>query len=309
MRGRLRSGGRALKDDEGGATVGLADSGAGLVHRFSHEAMATVFEVHAAHADRSYAGQATHAAFELVDRLEQELSRFVPNSDVSRVSALARGGTARVGPAAMDCLVVARHLHELTGGAFDVSIGTGLASLELRPDELEVRAGKGGVRIDLGGIGKGYAVDRMAAVLEEWDLAQALVHGGWSSVLALDPPAGQDSWTLALRGPGASGARAIARVPARQQALGASGTGKGDHILDPRTGTTVAAAATWVSLPRSREPDHWPAAVADALSTACMMLAPQRIAELCRQNPGLEVWRLESTGEPGLVHLGSPSGG
>jgi len=300
-----------VKDGDSGATVGLADPGAGPVHRFSHEAMATVFEVHAAHADRTYAGQAAHAAFELVDRLEQELSRFVPNSDVSRVGALVAGGETRVGPAAMECLVVARHLHELTSGVFDVSIGTGLPSLELRRDELVVHAHASGVRVDLGGIGKGYAVDRMAAVLEEWGLEQALVHGGWSSVMALDPPTGQPSWSLTLRGPEGGAARggsgAIARIPARQLALGASGTRKGDHILDPRSGKTVVGTATWVSLPRSREPDHWPAAVADALSTACMMLAPERIAELCRQNAGLEVWRLESPGEPGLVHLGSPA--
>ena len=66
--------------------------------------------------------------------------------------------------------MIARHMFDLTGGAFDVSIGTGLPSLELDPDDFLVRATKSGVQVDLGGIGKGYAVDRMADVLEEWGL-------------------------------------------------------------------------------------------------------------------------------------------
>ena len=101
----------------------------------------------------------------------------------------------------MECLVIARHVFDLTGGAFDVSIGTGLPSLELDADDCVVRATTGGVRIDLGGIGKGYAVDLMAELLEEWGLEQALVHGGFSSVLALEAPPGRDGWPLTLSDP------------------------------------------------------------------------------------------------------------
>ena len=96
------------------------------MRRFSHEAMATVFEVHAVHDDGRYAEQAAQAAFDLVDRLERELSRFIPNSDISRINELAPGERTRVAPTTLECLVIARHAFELTGGAFDVSIGTGL---------------------------------------------------------------------------------------------------------------------------------------------------------------------------------------
>ena len=91
-----------------------------------------------------------------------------------------------VGPSTIECLVIARHLFDLTDGAFDVSIGTGLPSLELDADDFLVRATTDGVQIDLGGIGKGYAVDLMAELLEEWGIVRALVHGGFSSVLALE---------------------------------------------------------------------------------------------------------------------------
>src|SRR6188768_4146736 len=152
------------------------------VRRFSHEAMATVYEVYAVHGNRQYAAQAAQAGFDLVDRLERELSRFLPNSDVARINHLAAGESARVAPSTLECLVIARHMFDLTGGAFDVSIGTGLPTLELDPDESTVRATTRGVRVDLGGIGKGYAVDLMAEMLEEWELPVSLVHGGFSSV-------------------------------------------------------------------------------------------------------------------------------
>jgi FAD:protein FMN transferase len=294
------------------------------VCRFSHEAMATVFEVHAAHPDRRYAAQAAQAAFDLVDRLERELSRFLPNSDISRVNELAAGGSTRVGPSAMECLVIARHMFDLTGGAFDVSIGTGLPSLELDRDDCLVRAARSGVRIDLGGIGKGYAVDLMAELLEEWGLETALVHGGFSSILALEAPPALDGWPLTLSDPGDS-SRVLAHLSVRQTALGASGRRKGDHIVEPRTGEPARGRrAAWVAVPRpdaaesEARHDSWPriapAAVADALTTALLLLSPGEIEMLCASSPGVEAWVLPEPaegqqGEPRLLHCGGPSPG
>ena len=102
--------------------------------------MNTVFEVHVAHADARYAAEGAQAAFALVDRLEGELSRFRPNSDITRLNHLAAGERARVGEAALECLLIARHVYDLTGGAFDIAIGTGLPSLEIDADAFEVRA-------------------------------------------------------------------------------------------------------------------------------------------------------------------------
>jgi len=287
-------------------TLGLDASPPGrAVHRFSHEAMATVFEIHGAHADARYAAQAAQAAFGLVDRLEQELSRFIENSDVSRVNRLAAGQETRVSPWTMECLEIAWHVYGLTGGAFDPSIGSGLERLELDPDEFTVRAREGGASLDLGGIGKGYAVDRMAQLLEEWEIPRALVHGGYSSVLALEPPPEQDGWPLTLRAPGRGGV--LARIRARQKAFSASGVRKGDHILDPRTGLAAhGRLAAWVAV--SRE-DEGAAAVADALSTAFMIQPAEEVAGLCSRNPGLEAWIVREPGgasgqAPSLAHLG-----
>ena len=93
-------------------------------------------------------------------------------------------------------------LYDLTDGAFDVAIGTGLSSLEIDADTFLIRATAGGVRVNLGGIGKGYAVDLIAELLEDWGLDRAFVHAGFSSALALESPAGCDGWPLTLSDPG-----------------------------------------------------------------------------------------------------------
>jgi len=299
-------------DVDGG--LGIAGSGElGDVRRFSHEAMNTVFEVYTVHPDELYASQAAQAAFALADRLENELSRFRSNSDITRVNRLAAGESTRVGPSTLECLVIARHLFDLTGGTFDPSIGTGLPSLELDADDFLVRATTDGVQIDLGAIGKGYAVDLMAELLEEWGLQRVLVHGGFSSVLALEAPEGRDGWPLTLSNP-ATPSRVLARLSMRQMALSASGVRKKDHIVDPRTGEPVRGRlAAWVALPRPAPgsvegPRLAAAAVADALTTAMMMLSLDEVASLCEHSPGLQAWVLPDavgpSGEADLLHFG-----
>jgi thiamine biosynthesis lipoprotein len=286
------------------------------VRRFSHEAMATVFEVYAAHADAAYAAQAAQAAFDLLDRLERELSRFVPNSDISRINRLAAGESTQVTPSTLECLLIARHMFDLTDGAFDVSIGTGLPSLELNPEDYVVSAAQGGVQVDLGGVGKGYAVDLMAELLEEWGLQAALVHGGFSSVLALEPPAGSDGWPLTMSDPTAP-SRVLDRLSVHQTALGASGVRKKDHIRDPRTGEPARGRlATWVAVPRPRVaqpmedgPRVAATAVTDALTTGFMLMSIEAIESLCERTPGLEAWLLMEPaagpdGDAELLHFG-----
>jgi thiamine biosynthesis lipoprotein len=299
-------------DLDGGIGLAAKHRGPGELRRFSHEAMNTVFEVHVASPNPRYAAEAAQAAFALVDRLEGELSRFRPNSDITRLNHLKAGERTPVGEAALECLLIARHIYDLSDGAFDVTIGTGLPSLEIDADAFEVRATADGVRIDLGGIGKGYAVDLVAELLEEWGLDRAFIHGGFSSAIALEPPAGSDGWSLTLSDPRAP-SRTFARLSMRQAALSASGVRKGDHIRDPRTGAPVRGRlAAWVALPRpagaatpaGAGPRLAPAAVADALTTALMLLGVDEIAALCERSPGLEAWVL-ADGAADLHHFGA----
>ena len=289
------------------------------MHRFQHRAMATQFEIRCTCADGNYAGQAARAAFDAVDRLERQLSRFIENSDVTRINHLSVGESTIVAYETMQCLVLASLMYAETRGAFDISLGTGFETLELSPAEFVVRRhpatlmelrrdvsqpadqGLGSVTLDLGAIGKGYAVDRAADVLEDWEVEQVLIDAGSSSVLALDPPAGADGWPLTLSDPSGTGV-VFATIPARQRALGASGVRKTDHIVDPRTLAPVRSrVAAWVSAPRAvlaaigrlAGVEDSAAAVADALSTAFMISPADQIAACCENHPGLEAWILE----------------
>lgn len=287
---------------------------ANQLHRFAHEAMATVFEIICAHDDRRYAAQAAVAAFDLVDRLERDLTAHRDSSDISRINRLRSGETAVVGHWTMECLLLAKCFHAETGGAFDVSLGSGLDAVELLPAEFAVRVHSDDVRLDLGGIGKGYAIDRARECLEEWDLCHALLHGGCSSALALEPPPERAGWPLTISLPGTSPPRVLARVEARRQAWSASGICRADHIVDPRSGEIVRnRPAAWVTgrlealsaVCRAAEcaagspgpapgfePGDSPTAIAEALSTAFMILSTGEIADCCRRNAGVEAWVL-----------------
>jgi thiamine biosynthesis lipoprotein len=272
--------------------------------RFSHEAMATTFEILIVHEDDRYARQAVMAAFDEVDRLEGELSRFIENSDVSRINNLAADEPLVLGLDTFECLKISARVHAETAGAFDVTIGsvfqcwrnedgtprtpsaqeldlarrhTGMHLLELNETELTVKLLASPVQVDLGGVGKGYAVDRMAELLGEWSIETALISGGYSSVMALEAPPGTKGWPLTLSYP-ADRSRILARPHLRAGALGGSGVQKGQHIIDPRTAEPAEGRlAAW-----SGAPD---AASADALSTAFMIMTADQIEKYCALHP------------------------
>ncbi|MGC9330187.1 MAG: FAD:protein FMN transferase, partial [Candidatus Hinthialibacter sp.] len=104
------------------------------VRRFAHEAMASVFEIYIEHNDANYAEQAAYAAFEELNRLEQELSRYVENSDISRINHAQSDKPIRIGLDAFDCLKHCQALYQKTGGAFDVSAGL-LYECWIHPDK------------------------------------------------------------------------------------------------------------------------------------------------------------------------------
>jgi thiamine biosynthesis lipoprotein len=252
-------------------------------HRFGHQAMATEFEILCVHPDSTYSRHAAWAAFDLLDRLESQLSKFLPNSDISRINHLAPGETVRVSRWTTECIAIARQVCDETGGAFDISLGGGLEGLRLEPGSVTLVGRPPGPQLDLGGIGKGYALDRMAELLREWDIGQALLHGGHSSVLALDAPPGREGWPVAI------GERT---VEARRRAFSASGIRvKGRHIVDPRTGSAARRDGAWVSL-RS-DLSRSSCALAEAYSTAFMVLPAGEVDAVCFRHPGLEATLLE----------------
>jgi thiamine biosynthesis lipoprotein len=133
------------------------------------------------------------------------------------------------------------------------------------------------VQIDLGGIGKGYAVDRMAELLREWSITAALISGGYSSVLALNTPPGTKDWPVTLSHPG-NCKQILSRLHLQNRAISASGLRKGQHIIDPRTAQPAEGRlAAWASAAD--------AATTDVLSTAFMVMAPDEIRKYCLRHP------------------------
>lgn len=275
-------------------------------HCFSHNAMATVFEVIIIHRDAHYAEQAAWAAFDELDRLEQQLSRFVENSDISRINNLTSNQPLVVGLAAFECLQICDSLYDQTNGAFDITIGslmdcwlsedktlltpsrkqlnearrrTHSHLIKLDETEHTVQLLTSPVKIDLGGIGKGYAIDQMARLLSDWSINTALINGGCSSVLALGRPHSTKGWHLTLSSPN-SRKQTLAHLYLQDRAISGSGLQKGSHIIDPRAAKPAEGKrAAWASAPI--------AATADALSTAFMVMSPDQIKQYCSSYPDI----------------------
>lgn len=271
------------------------------IHRFSHEAMATTFEILILHDDPEYAKQAAWEAFDELDRLEAELSRFIENSDIARINNLAANQPLPIGLAAFECLQLSAQVYNETNGAFDITIGslfscwlnedktarqpsdeeldfarrhTGTHLLKLDEAEHTVELLTSPVQVDLGGIGKGYAVDKMAELLREWSIDTALLHAGYSSVSAFGCPSGTNGWPVTLSNP-RNRKQTLARLHLRDMALAGSGLQKGRHIIDPRTYRPVEGKlAAWGASAAT-------AATADALSTAFMAMSPDEVEKYC----------------------------
>lgn len=291
------------------------------VHRFAHQAMATTFEAILQYEDPSYAQQAARAAFDEVDRIEGHLSRFLETSDVTRINHLPAGQPVPLSLDTFECLKVSAEMYAETDGTFDVTVGflvdcwvdkerkmprtpgpeelafarthTGMHLILLDEPTHAAALMNSPVRVDLGGVGKGYAVDRMAEMLREWGIDRALIHGGFSSVLALDAPQGMSGWPVTLSHP-KDRRRTLARVLLQGVSVSGSGVEKGRHIVDPRTGEPAEGKlATW-----SIAPD---ATRADVLSTAFMIMTPDEVREYCAGHSAVRallILQSNKAGEP-----------
>jgi FAD:protein FMN transferase len=248
------------------------------IHQFHHRAMATFFEVRIADEEKTYAAQAAQAALALLDKLESQLSRFRSNSDITQIAQLVPGETMRLCEPAFACLEIAKKMELATRGAFSVTAAalqsqTASPRWDLLPEDLSIRCESGRLHFDLGAIGKGFALDRMADLLRQWDCPAFLLVAGGSSVLAGDRPHETAGWSCGLGDDDAPQRYFLART-----SLSGSGLAvKGNHILDPRTGR-----------PALRQDRAWAladtAAESDALSTACMVLSEPELDDLLAQD-------------------------
>ncbi len=267
-------------------------------------------------ADEPAAKAAFNDVFDEFARLEQLMSTWLPGSDVSRINRDAGVRPVPAGPEVREVLTTARQISEWTGGKFDVTFGA-LAGLwkfdhdkdNLIPDMGEVRrrlplidyravqideaAGtvflrRKGMSVHLGGIGKGYAVDRAAEILRLRGLRAFVVQSGGD--IYVGGLKDGKPWRLGVQDPRGPANRSFAELDLSDGTFSTSGDyersfikdGKRyHHILDPATGEPARGARS-VTIVANR------AVLADGLSTGVFILGPDAGMALIERLPDVE---------------------
>jgi thiamine biosynthesis lipoprotein len=271
----------------------LAVLAADLRLESSVDAMGSTFTVVALGRDRVRLESAVEQALEEAQRLDSLLSNYKPRSEWSRVNREAAAGPVHVSPELFRLLEACEAFSRASEGTFDITVGplvkvwgfykgsgrlphraeiraalakVGYKGVKLDRENLTVRFAREGMEIDPGGIGKGYAVDRMVAVLKENGIASALVSAGGSSIYALGSSPGENGWKVNIRHP-RNPSRMVAELTLRDESMSTSGSyekffvagGKTySHVFDPRTGYPAqGVASASVIAPATLESEAW----------------------------------------------------
>jgi len=285
-------------------------------------AMGTVLEVTVVAADEAAGRAAIAEAFAVASALEALLSNWDPDSALMRLNAAAGRGPQRVDPELARVLAASRALSRRTRGAFDVTVGplvqlwraagergrlpteaertraraaVGADGVVADPEAGTAEIARAGASVELGGIAKGWALDRMAERLRAAGVAGALLSFGQSSLWAIGAPPREPGWRLLVRDP-AGGFAGVATLRDRAVSVSDSvgqwteiGGRRYGHVIDPRSGEPLARTAQAVVL----APD---AATAEAFSKALLVLPPAEGVALLEAEPGCEALLLEGDG-------------
>jgi len=262
------------------------------LHRISVEAMYTTFDLRLDCPDADRAQEAASACINQLETLEADLSRFRHDSDISRINALQAGDSLLISELTHACLLKAFAAQAMTAGLFDVTLGAltwpdgygddsaphaGGGQFEVAPDQPRVTCLAPGAQLDLGGIGKGFALDQLASTLDSYRIDSALLCAGASTLLAIGP----ESWPINLTGDGVT-----EKIALRGGALSASGIGiQGAHVVHPDCPDEEPPyifKRVWLTASE--------AALADACSTACLLMADDEIDAFADAYPDMAIY-------------------
>lgn len=245
-----------------------------LRYEDSRISMACAYSIVVYGEEESKLAAAVTAALDEVDRIDRLMSHYKQESPLSKLNRTAASQAVKVEPELFDFIAECLRYSRESDGAFDVTVGpllkawgffrgegrmpkaaelaeargkVGWRHVILNQQEKTIRFDRAGVELDLGGIAKGYAVDRAVAVLKQHGIGQALVNACGSTIYGLGAPPGETGWEVKLRDPISSQKTAMT-VRLNNRALSVSGSyekffdlgGKRySHIFDPRTGWPV----------------------------------------------------------------------
>ncbi|MFT7667914.1 MAG: thiamine biosynthesis lipoprotein [Planctomycetota bacterium] len=284
-----------------------------MIARFAATAMATRFEFVLEGGDESRLRAVCEEAFEELKACDARWSAFTKDSVVSRINREAFAGPVRVDAETCFLLEEALRISTMSCGYFDPTIAPlmrrfghrgnptavgetedswGCSQVLLDETARTVSFQRAGIAIDLGGVAKGRALDLAAEVLRDGGIECALLHGGTSSVLALDPPPGEEFWRVAV---GKEDEQPIAQLA--NSALSVSSTAgrvseAGSHVIDPLSGEPCSVSSSVAVIASC-------ASTADAWSTAfCAAgkaaLDPAPDLQVLQSLPNSNRWLLRS---------------
>src|SRR4051794_15288803 len=284
-------------------------------HEFSEPHMGTTFTVVLYAGDEAQAARASRAAFGRVAELDARLSDYRDDSEAMRVSRDAVGRAIPVSNDLFRVLSLAQALSARTGGAFDVTIGplshvwrrarrqselpaeeeveaarqaSGHTLVRLDHSAHSVRLARPGMRLDFGGIAKGYAADRALEALRAEGVSRALLVAG-GDVAAADPPPGERGWRVAIAPFDSRTAAPVRSVTLANAGVSTSGDAEQwvevggvrySHILDPRTGRPLTGQRQATVVARD-------ATTSDMLATTMCVLGPRAGLQLANDTPGV----------------------
>jgi FAD:protein FMN transferase len=263
-------------------------------------AMGTVFEIAAYDRSSEHASGAIEKALEEVVRIDALLSNFKPDSALSQLNRSAHFHTQIVPPDLYRVIEVALQLSRLTDGKFDISVApwvdmwkatlsggslptieqqtsvrncVGYEKIELTPPD-QITFHSPCLRLDLGAVGKGYAVDRAADILRKWGIDDALINAGGSTLLAMGAPPGKSAWLLHLRDPSN---QLDPQVMLKDQSVSTSeqtppsllGKDSAGHIIDPDTGMPLRTDFAVSVIAKT-------GSATDGLSTSLLLVGPEK---------------------------------
>jgi thiamine biosynthesis lipoprotein len=286
-------------------------------------AMGTVLEIEIGARDEAAARAILERCFARVAQLDRLFTRLDPASELSRLNGAAGRGPVAVDPALARILADARDHSRRTRGSFDVTLGplvelwsaagrrgrapapeelaaalalVGSDGIEVSVSEAGASAAlaRAGMSVDLGGIAKGWALDRVAEILASEGVTSAFASFGGSSFLALGTPPGEDGWRVLL-GDAAGGFAALRLEDLSLSVSGSLGQSTEiagrtyGHVIDPRSGEPLVRAAQAAVVARS-------GALAEAFSKALLVLGAEEGIALLEELPDAEGFLVAADG-------------